>query len=67
VGTTYYQDVQVRDYTEGQLAIDLFDVKTHAPVWHGRATMTITESDRDTPAETLNEIVAEVFAEYPPS
>jgi hypothetical protein len=28
---------------------------------------TITSSDRSAPAETINEIVAEVLAEYPPA
>ena len=52
---------------ERKLAVDLFDVKERAPVWHGRATTTITQGDRNDPVEFLNEVVAEVFSEYPPS
>jgi hypothetical protein len=59
--------VQVRDYTEGQFALDLFNVTNRAPVWQGIASKTITSSDRSAPAETINEIVAEVLAEYPPA
>ena len=30
-------DTHVRNYTEGKLAIDVYDVKSHQPVWHGWA------------------------------
>ena len=65
-GRSYYTDVTVREYTKGQFALDLFDVKQRAPVWHGKASKTITSADRSAPVETINEIVAEVLAEYPP-
>ena len=34
-GRPYWgRDVDVRQYREGTLSIDLFDVRTHRPVWH---------------------------------
>ena len=65
-GRSYYTDVTVREYTKGQFALDLFDVKQRAPVWHGKASKTITSADRSAPVETINEIVGEVLAAYPP-
>ena len=65
-GAPYYDEVDVRSYTEGTLAIDLFDVKKQAPVWHGKTSRAITNKIRENPAETIREAVAEIMAEYPP-
>ena len=35
------QQVDVYQYTEGQLSVDVFDTKTKQPLWHGQATETI--------------------------
>ena len=59
-------DTQVRQYTKGILAIDVFDVKQRRPVWHGAATKTITESDRENMQETVNAAVDAVLAGFPP-
>ena len=64
-GGVYHQNVDVRDYTEGMLAIDVFDVKGRQPVWHGVAKKNIQASDRGN-RELLNEIVAAILAEFPP-
>jgi hypothetical protein len=65
-GRPYHQEVTVTDYTQGQFALDLYDVQRRAPVWHGKATKTITTADRNAPVETITEIVDEVLAEFPP-
>jgi hypothetical protein len=65
-GTRYYQEVDVRVYTKGTLAIDVFDVRSRQPVWHGRTSKTITSSDRKNPTPVINEIVAAILAEFPP-
>ncbi|MCL9998618.1 MAG: DUF4136 domain-containing protein [Erythrobacter sp.] len=36
---------EVQAYTEGTLAIDIYDVKTKAPVWHGAGTKTVNTSE----------------------
>jgi hypothetical protein len=56
--------VSARSYTEGTLAIDVFDGKSQLAVWHGWTTRRVTESaDR---AQLVDEVVAEILAEFPP-
>lgn len=64
-GAPYYQEVDVRNYTEGTLSIDIFDVQKRAPVWHGWAVKTISSSDRGNEA-LVREIVAKILEEFPP-
>ena len=64
-GTGYYNEVNVRNYTEGTLSIDIFEVNRRSPVWHGWAVKTISSSDRRNPTPVINEIVAAIFADYP--
>ena len=59
-------NVDVQQYTEGTLAIDVYDVAEHKPVWHGIATKRITDKMRENPGETINEIVNEILLEFPP-
>jgi len=65
-GARYYQQVDVTNYTEGTLAIDLFDSRSREPVWHGRTSKTITTADRKNPTSVINEIVSAILAEFPP-
>jgi hypothetical protein len=68
-GGAYYgigTETTVRQYTKGMLAIDVFDVKAHRPVWHGVATKNISQSDRDDIRETVNAAVAAIMAGFPP-
>lgn len=64
-----YVGVQVehRMYTEGTLGVDVFDGTTKQPVWHGWATKTISTSDRQDPAPSIDKAVSALFAEFPPS
>ncbi|MCZ6855540.1 MAG: DUF4136 domain-containing protein [Gammaproteobacteria bacterium] len=64
-GTSYYNEVNVRNYTEGTLSIDVFDVKRRNPVWHGWAVKTISTQDRRNPTPVINEVVAAIFADFP--
>lgn len=61
---TYATDT--RDYTESTLAIDIFDVKSRKPVWHGRASSAITMADRMDPEPLVNTVVSAILAEFPP-
>jgi hypothetical protein len=65
-GRPYYQDVDVRQYTQGRLAIDIFDTKAREPVWTGVATKSITSSDQKRSEELINEVVAKILAGFPP-
>ena len=59
--------VQTRQYTEGQLAIDLFDVANAVPVWHGTVSRRVTRQERGEPDEALREAVVAIVNEFPPS
>jgi hypothetical protein len=63
----YYGGSQttVRQYTKGMLAIDVFDIKTHKPVWHGSATKSINDSDRKNLDATINDAVGAIIDGYP--
>ena len=66
-GAPYYSEVDVRNYTEGTLAIDIFDVRQRGPVWHGWAVKTISDADRRNPTPVINEVVSAILANFPPS
>ncbi len=63
VGTRYGPPIAT-NYTEGTLAIDIFDSQTRRPVWNGTATKIVNESD-DQPDE-IQRIVNAVLADFPP-
>jgi Domain of unknown function (DUF4136) len=65
-GPGYYQDVDVREYTEGRLSIDIFDAKLHQPVWHGYGTKSISGSDQNNPAPLIQKAVAAILKPFPP-
>jgi len=68
-GRTYYgvgAETQVRQYTEGMLAVDIFDVKDRRPVWHGVATKRINDSDRDNLEATIQAAVDAILTGFPP-
>lgn len=69
-GSSYYgvgTETTVRQYTQGMLAVDVFDVKERRPVWHGVATKSMHESDREDAAGTIKAAVDAVLAGFPPS
>lgn len=59
-------NVNVRQYTEGRLAIDVFDVQRHGPVWYGWATKNITSGDQANPEPVLREVIGAILANFPP-
>lgn len=56
----------VRQYTEGTLSVDVYDVSEHKPIWHGKATKRITEKMQENRQETITEIVTGILATFPP-
>jgi hypothetical protein len=60
------RDIDVRSYTEGTLAIDIFDGRTRAPVWHGWTRKQITEADIEQAAARIPEAVDVIIAQFPP-
>lgn len=66
-GYPYFgRDVDVQVYREGTLAVDVFDGKTHEPVWHGWATGRVTEKDIRHAAERIPPAVASILENFPP-
>jgi hypothetical protein len=67
-GGMYYNDVDVRQYTEGRLAIDIFDADERRPVFHGYATANVSATtDQAKRQQMLREAVAKILAGFPPA
>ena len=56
--------VQVEQYTEGTLTIDVFDAATQRPVWSGVSTQTIGGGVSQA---TIDAAVSGVLAKFPPT
>jgi hypothetical protein len=65
-GMMYQNDIDVREYTEGQLAIDIYDIALKRPVWHGVATKDLSVGDMQNPEQTVNEAVKAILDDFPP-
>lgn len=59
-------EVDVRQYREGTLSIDVFDGHSHRPVWHGWARKELTRSDIEQSEAPIRAAVAAVLAQFPP-
>jgi hypothetical protein len=66
VGMGYGTETRVREYTNGMLAIDIFDVSEQRPMWHGYTEKSISSSDRKNAEATINAAVAAVLKGFPP-
>lgn len=63
-GISMGTETNVRQYTEGKLAIDVYDVKTHQPVWHGWAIKRLKSNDTETPSSKINDAVVQVVNQF---
>jgi Domain of unknown function (DUF4136) len=59
-------EVDVRQYREGTLSIDVFDGHTHRPVWHGWARKELSRADIEHSEAPIRAAVAAVLAQFPP-
>lgn len=62
---------EVRAYTEGTLAIDIYDVKSKSPVWHGAGTKTVSTSEvasrrGNVDSDKIRAGVAKILKGFPP-
>lgn len=57
------RQVDVHQYTEGQLSVDVFDTKTRQPLWHGQATETVNPQKLD--PQKMEAAVADIMAKFP--
>lgn len=61
------REVDVRQYTEGQIAIDIFDVKQRRPVYHGFATGNVRERTQEEREELIDAVVRDILLTFPPA
>jgi hypothetical protein len=59
--------VDVHQYREGTLAIDVFDLQSHRAVWHGSAQKELSQSEMEHSEEPIREAVTAVLANFPPT
>lgn len=57
------RQVDVHQYTEGQLSVDVFDAKTKQPLWHGQDTESVNPGHVD--GEKIDKHVADVMERLP--
>jgi len=66
-GDPYWgSEVNVRNYREGTLSIDVFDAHTHRAVWHGWAKKELSQADIDRSEAPIRSAVAAVLEQFPP-
>ncbi|WP_165912095.1 DUF4136 domain-containing protein [Novosphingobium sp. PhB165] len=56
------RQVDVRQYTEGQLSVDAFDAKTKRPLWHGKA---VDDVGSKLNTDKVEKEVAKLMAQFP--
>jgi len=65
----YFPQVQEvttqRNYTEGTLAIDLFDVKRKSPVWHGIGNKNLSKKELNSGTDGIDEAVQTLLGSFP--
>jgi hypothetical protein len=61
------RETEVRTYTEGVLAIDIFDAAKKSPVWHGWASKQLTAQDVRRAAEGIPDAVRRILQRFPPA
>lgn len=69
---SHYFDLVLNDdlsrrYIKGVIAIDVFDGKLKAPVWHGKATKSLDESEISSDGSSLAVAIKSVLSVFPPT
>ena len=59
-------NVDVRQYQEGTLSIDVFDMRARRAIWHGTGKKELSPSDLEHTQTLIGEAVAAVLADFPP-
>ncbi len=57
----------VREYTEGTLAIDIYDVSRRSPVWHGAGQRNLTRSELRGETNTAATDAQAILSGFPPN
>lgn len=59
-----YRNVDVRNITDGTLVIDIYDVSSRKPIWHGVATQEIQPDHIE--SASVDAAIDSVLARFPP-
>jgi len=65
-GMVYGQETRTTQYTEGTLAIDIFDVDNKRPVWHGQAQGVMRDRSPQEQRNIETQAIQEILASFPP-
>ena len=57
-------ETRVQNYTEGNLAVDVYDVASHQPAWHGWAVKRITSDDKEAPEALIKSLAEQVVSNF---
>ena len=57
---------EIREYTEGTLAVDVYDVRRRAPVWHGAGTRRLSRSELQGKSNQAADAVRAILGGFPP-
>jgi hypothetical protein len=59
-------NVDVRQYQEGTLSIDVYDLRSRKAVWHGAGKKELSQSDLEHTQTLIVEAVTALLADFPP-
>ena len=66
-GAPYWgSEVNVYRYREGTISVDIFDGRTHRPVWHGWSRKELTRSDIEHSSSSIRAAVDAILTRFPP-
>lgn len=66
-GSPYWgAEIDLRQYREGTLAVDVFDPVSRMPVWHGGAASELTRSDEERAEASIRAVVQAALHSFPP-
>jgi hypothetical protein len=65
-GPYWGESLSPRVYRNGTLSIDVFDPRTHRPIWHGWSKHEISESETTASEASIEQTVFEVLSWFPP-
>ena len=65
-GSEYHGGEEGAKYTQGVLAIDVFDVAEKRPVWHAVTGKRVDDSDVEDVQKVIDEAVSELLSSFPP-
>jgi hypothetical protein len=66
-GPYWGSSLDVRQVREGTLSIDVFDARSHRPVWHGWAKKDLSNKDIQQSEEPIRRAVDAVLSKFPPT